>query len=300
MRAIPCLLVAQFALTGATVDAPRLLVENTPSLKRFTDAEIRILEKLNRVDRFHLSRMSRIVVPTDFAVDLLQWSPLPKTLSCTLDAPKLLVVHIPSQVFGAYEHGTLVRWGPVSSGREKHPTPSGLFHLNWRSRARHSTDDPDWHMEWYFNFHNRRGLAFHKYSLPGRPASHACVRLLERDAVWLYNWGDTWTLTADRGAIVTPGTPVYIAGEYAYNLAPPWLQPHESRTPMAIALPETLCRQEEDISLLNQTLLRWIGDSLFKPRIVSLLIRGDPIDTNTLPVERRPPSGEFSDLEHHL
>ena len=42
-------------------------------------------------------------------------------------------------------------------------------------------------MNWCFNFHNLRGLAFHEYSLLGRPASPACVRLLERDAMWLYN-----------------------------------------------------------------------------------------------------------------
>jgi lipoprotein-anchoring transpeptidase ErfK/SrfK len=256
MRAISGLLVAPLALAVATGGQPRLIVENISSLNRFTAAEIRILEKLNRVDRFHLRRMSQIVVPTDFAIDLLQWSPIPKDLSCIVNAPKLIVVHVPSQVFGAYEHGILVRWGPVSSGREKNPTPSGLFHLNWRSRARHSTDDPNWHMEWYFNFHNQRGLAFHKYSLPGRPASHACIRLLERDAVWLYNWGESWTLTADRSAVVTAGTPVYIMGEYAYNLDPPWLHPEQLPTPMPIDLQEGMCRSEADVPVLNQTLLR--------------------------------------------
>jgi hypothetical protein len=253
MIAILGLLVAPFALAGATIGQPRLIVESIPSLNRFTDTEIRILEKLNRVDRFHLSRLSQVVVPTSFSIDLIHWSPIPKVLNCAVTTPKLIVVHVPSQVFGAYEHGTLVRWGPVSSGRAKNPTPVGLFHLNWRSRARHSTDDPNWHMEWYFNFHNQRGLAFHKFSLPGRPASHACVRLLESDAVWLYKWGESWTLTADRSAVTTRGTPVYIMGEYAYNLDPPWLHPDQLPTPIPIDLPEGMCGSEADVPVLNQT-----------------------------------------------
>ena len=40
----------------------------------------------------------------------------------------------------------------------------------------------EWQLNWYFNFHNFRGLAFHEFDLPGVPASHACVRLLARDA----------------------------------------------------------------------------------------------------------------------
>jgi lipoprotein-anchoring transpeptidase ErfK/SrfK len=121
-------------------------------------------------------------------------------------------VHSPSQVFGAYEYGHLVRWGPVSSGRARYPTPSGLFHLNWRARQRTSTDNPDWDLEWYFNFHNFRGLAFHQSALPGRPASHACLRLLQRDAMWLFNWGDGWVLTADGRDVLSFTTPVLVVG----------------------------------------------------------------------------------------
>ena len=100
--------------------------------------------------------------------------------------------------------------------------PAGLFHLNWRSRGRHTTVDPDWYMPWYFNFENDRGLSFHQYTLPGRPASHACVRLLERDAKWLFDWGETWTLD-DRGwNVLEPGTPVLIVGCYDFSSPPPW------------------------------------------------------------------------------
>jgi hypothetical protein len=76
-------------------------------------------------------------------------------------------------------------------------------------------------MGWYFNFDNARGLALHSYALPGYPASHACVRLLERDAIWIYGWCEGWTLGA-RGQVLDQGTPLLIAGRYAFGMLPPW------------------------------------------------------------------------------
>jgi hypothetical protein len=77
-------------------------------------------------------------------------------------------------------------------------------------------------MPWYFNFHNTRGLSFHQYALPGRPASHACIRLLERDARWLFDWGEQWRLN-DRGwTVLEQGTPVLILNCYNFDQPPPW------------------------------------------------------------------------------
>jgi hypothetical protein len=76
-------------------------------------------------------------------------------------------------------------------------------------------------MRWYFNFGNEEGLAFHEYVLPGYPASHGCIRLLHRDAMWLYEWGEGWTLRAD-GRKAAPGTLVSILGPYNFNAPPPW------------------------------------------------------------------------------
>jgi hypothetical protein len=188
---------------------------------RFTAIQITVLEKLNRSDVAHLARLDRLVVPAVWDEDDLQYSPFPLQYPAAGHLAKLLVINQPAQAFAAYQDGHLVRWGPVSSGRQAYPTPSGLFHLNWRSRGRHSSVNPQWYMEWYFNFDSRRGLALHSYALPGYPASHACVRLLERDASWIYGWGDGWT--RDRsGAVVMPGTPLVIAGHYAFRAPPPW------------------------------------------------------------------------------
>ena len=192
-----------------------------PDLKtRFAPAQLELLEKLNRVDITHMRRLEHVIVPSVFR-DELEHSPFPRTYPAAAHVPKLLVVDQPAQAFAAYESGQLTRWGPVSSGRQARPTPGGLFHLNWRSRTRNSTLNGQWRLNWYFNFLNTRGLAFHQFELPGLPASHACVRLLERDAMWVYQWGQGWTLDA-KGQLLVDGTPVLIVGSYAFGAPPPW------------------------------------------------------------------------------
>ena len=66
----------------------------------------------------------------------------------------------------------------------------------------------------------------HQYDLPGRPASHGCVRLLEVDAKWVFHWGEGWTLGAGGPQdIIQNGTPVLIIGNYDFKQRQPWLKP---------------------------------------------------------------------------
>lgn len=181
-----------------------------------------VLEKLNRADRAHLGRLDVLVVPLEAERNVMAHAPLPVHYPAAAALPRLLVVDLAWQAFGGYEHGRLVRWGPVSSGRRTFATPSGSFRLTWKSRGRRSSVNPRWYMRWYFNFENRRGLALHAYALPGRPASHACIRLLARDARWLYAWGEQWTLSPEGARVVMPGTPVLIAGAFDFDAPPPW------------------------------------------------------------------------------
>jgi hypothetical protein len=203
---------------------------------RFSGPEIALLEKLNRADLKHLQRLTQLVVPSSWRVEI-DHSPFPSTYSAGSAHPKLIVVDQPSQAFAAYEYGQQVHWGPISSGRQAKPTPSGLYFLNWRARSRTSTLSGEWRLNWYFNFHNTRGLAFHEFDLPGVPQSHACVRLLARDAQWVYNWGVSWTLDG-KGQLQTHGTPVMILGQYAFGMTPPW-QTTDYWT-RKIALPQVL------------------------------------------------------------
>jgi hypothetical protein len=232
---LPCAATAQ----------PRYHVEPLPKTpvelaRRFTPSQIDILELLNRRDRAHLLRQDPpvpgLIVPDVWDADLLAYSPFPPVWPGAESRPKVIVVHQPMQAFAAYEAGRLVRWGPVSSGRKETPTPSGEYNLTWRARSRRSTDNNDWLLEWYFNFVNERGVSFHLFDLPGYPASHACVRLLLRDAQWLYGWGEQWTLDDLRRKVLSAGTPVYIVGTYAFGSPAPWLTLETPAAP--ITLPE--------------------------------------------------------------
>ncbi len=207
--------------------------------KSFGARQIALLEKLNRADRDHLPDLGMILIPDRWDLPEIAYSPLPTFYKPVREYQQIFLVHLPTQVFGAYEKGLLVRWGPISSGQAEFLTASGFFHLNWKARSHQSTDDLDWQMPWYFNFQNERGLSFHTFALPGWPASHACIRLLERDAKWLYDWGEEWELDEKGWTVLDLGTAVLILGQYDFGSPPTWLSDGASR---AIVLPLNLPR----------------------------------------------------------
>ena len=200
-------------------------------------------EKLNHADAAHLARLPRIVVPDRFDPDELLYSPLPREVPALSEERKALVVDLATQVFGAYENGRLVRWGPVSTGDRRHQTPSGPYHLNWHQRVRVTSENPTWIMPWYFNFASDRGLGLHQYSLPGRPASHGCVRMLAVDAKWVFGWGEGWTVADAGGEVVELGTLVLVVGQYNHRAPQPWLEPGWWAQGASLSLPETAAAQ---------------------------------------------------------
>ncbi len=203
--------------------------------KRYSLSQLLLLEKLNRRDLVHLVRLKEMVAPDQWYYNELIYSPMPDSYAWAVPYPKIIIVEQQNQLFGAYELGRLVRWGPVSTGRKTSPTPNGFYNLKWKARIHYSTDNQEWCMPWYFNFINFRGLGFHQYEMPGYPASHSCVRLLEEDAEWLYDWGDQWELDAKRDSILQKGTPVIVPGKYDHDAAALWR--NLSNLESAIALP---------------------------------------------------------------
>ena len=191
--------------------------------KQYTLSQIAILEKLNRRDIEHLVRLKELIVPETWSEDELAYGLMPATWDWAADRPKAIVVLQPDQLFGAYENGKLVRWGPVSTGRKETSTPSGTYNLTWKAKSRVSTDNDQWILKWYFNFVNSRGVSFHQFELPGYAASHACVRLLERDAMWFYTWGEQWKLAPNGKAVLQTGTAVVVQGEYGHDKPAPWV-----------------------------------------------------------------------------
>jgi len=185
------------------------------------EEKMAFLLKLNRLDAQHLRAGVTLVIPEQID-ELSAFSPFPDRVETVREIPKLVLVSLRVQAFAAYESGRLVRWGPVSSGKKASPTPEGLYHTNWKSKATRSSINNEWLLPWYFNLDNQRGISFHQYDLPGYPASHGCLRLLADDAAWIYGWADQWTLSTDRRRVEAYGTPVIVFGKYDYGKQAPW------------------------------------------------------------------------------
>ena len=108
-----------------------------------------------------------------------------------------LVVSISDQRAYLYSGETLVAVTTVSTGRAGHRTPTGTFPIT-EKRAVHFSNKynnaPMPHMQRLTN----DGIALHAGHIPGRPASHGCVRLPAKFAAKLFT-------------VTRIGTPVVIA-----------------------------------------------------------------------------------------
>ena len=198
-------------------------------------AHQRVAFAVNRTDRQNFLRMDSVLVPTDLEQDVKQYLPFPLTVKSIEGIDKIIYFSYPTQTFGAYENGVLVRTGPTNMGRKEHQTPVGLFFANWKAKVSTSTVDDAWILHWNVNIMNENGVGWHQYSLPGTPVSHSCLRLQKEDAKFLYFWIDQWVL-ADKHTVLTQGTPVIIFGEYDFSAPKPWLQLVEN--PLALEISE--------------------------------------------------------------
>ncbi|UEG49542.1 L,D-transpeptidase [Ferruginibacter lapsinanis] len=185
----------------------------------------RVVLAVNRVDVKHLALMDTIIVPNDFTGDYDSYLPFPASVPSIKDIKKILFFSYPTQVFAAYEMGELVYTGPVSMGRKNDQTPTGLYFTNWKAEKTTSTFNDEWDLRWNFNIENKLGIGFHQYDLPGYPASHSCLRLLEKDAIYLYSWADQWEMDKkNKDSVSIKGTPVIVFGSYPFGSPKPWLQ----------------------------------------------------------------------------
>ena len=219
---------ARSAGAGSPGDPPRFHLEAIhgrgalAALRaRMSAQELDEVLRLNRVDAAHLAALDSLVVP-DRTAGFVAPSPFPLHVAAADSLGKLVLVSLRVQAFALVDSGRCIAWGPISSGAAPTPTPSGRFAVNWKLPVHVSTMDTSWVMRWCVNLDNREGTAFHQYDLPGRPASHCCVRLLEADARRLYDWVEEWSLSKDGRTVLVPGTAVWIAGAYDFDSPPPW------------------------------------------------------------------------------
>lgn len=190
--------------------------------EKFTSKQLTTIVALNRVDKNTFVNVDTLLIPDQFDDDFLAYSPFPYSLSNAKDIKKLAIFSYEIQAYGLYENGELIKWGPSSMGSEKNKTPEGLYFTNWKGEETVSTFDDEWVLRWNFNLDNEQGIAWHQYSLPGYPASHSCLRLLEEDAKWMFDWADEWILQ-DEQNIKAKGTPVIVYGSYDFKGRRPWL-----------------------------------------------------------------------------
>jgi hypothetical protein len=184
-----------------------------------------LIELLNRQTIENTPLGDTLVAPTRYGLDFRAYSPFPRYYPGGHTLDKVFIIHKGVQAFAAYDHGRLARWGIVNTGDpDSTVTPNGRFNFNWKQKERVSTLSPpgeEWNMRWVVNFHAARGIHIHQYSMPtGGPMSHGCVRLVDIDAKWVYDWVEPWETTrghmgpeSGRGKLLDPGTMVLVLGD---------------------------------------------------------------------------------------
>jgi len=226
--------------------------------------------RVSRIDLQHVAKGDTLVIPDK--TDSLLLSPYPAEIPAARSIRKLLLVSLRVQAFGAYEHGRLTRWGATSTGRQDKPTPAVLYFANWKAKERTSTIDDDWVLKWAVNLDSEQGIALHEYGLPGRPASHSCVRLAEEDAVWMYGWVDSWRVV--RRSVTKRGTPVLVFGAYAYGRRRPWMR---------------LVQEPAATRLSPQELDEAVADYFFAGPPAPAWLRATPVPGPPAPEPEEPP-----------
>lgn len=205
--------------------------------KEFSAEQKYTIAALNRIDVDHIKTRDSLIVPNEFYSNFLDYSPFPKSVEILNEVDKFIVFSYPIQAYAVYEKGTLIKWGPTNMGKKSAQTPRKLYFTNWKGRKVKSTVDSEWILNWNFNIHNTDGVGFHQYALPGYPASHSCLRLLDADAQWLYNWADQWVL-ADKNTVAVKGNPVLVYGDYNFGVKGVWYQLYKNPKITDISLGE--------------------------------------------------------------
>jgi hypothetical protein len=90
--------------------------------------------------------------------------------------PVEVVVSIPLQRAYVYRGGTLIGVSTVSTGKPGHTTPAGTFEI-LQKRPKHFSNRYNNAPMPYMQRLTWDGIALHAGHIPGRPASHGCVRL---------------------------------------------------------------------------------------------------------------------------
>ncbi len=172
---------------------------------------------LNRKEFNYLRVKDSVLVPDTIIGDMRAYSVFPPYYDGARDIPRIIVVSNKYQCYACYEYGRLVRFAAANTGKERTPSFPGRYALVWKEKDRRSSLDSNWFMPYTWNFHPEAGSAFHKFTMPGRPVSHSCVRQFMSDAKWLFYWGKGADYDTNRRHIPYSGTPVLIIDLFDFS-----------------------------------------------------------------------------------
>jgi lipoprotein-anchoring transpeptidase ErfK/SrfK len=114
-------------------------------------------------------------------------SPREQAQAAGPQGPFHVVISLNKQRLTLYDgNGAAVAHSPVSTGVPGHPTPTGVFSVLERRKWHRSNLYSDAPMP-YMQRITWSGIALHEGELPGRPASHGCIRLPAKFARTLWH-----------------------------------------------------------------------------------------------------------------
>lgn len=96
-----------------------------------------------------------------------------------------VVVNLNEQLIFAFDGERMIGVSTISSGKEGHPTPPGIFPIMEKRRHHRSNRYNDAPMPFMQRLDNY-GIALHAGAIPGYPASHGCIRLPREFAAKLF------------------------------------------------------------------------------------------------------------------
>lgn len=251
--------------------------------KKYTERERYAILALNRLDSKSKWNSDTLVVPAKIDTTLMAYSPFPMQLDVLSDVKKFVVFSYPIQAYGVYSNGALVKWGPTSMGKKASQTSRGLMFANWKKKLAISTVKSEWKLPYNFNIHNTQGIGWHQYDLPGYPASHSCLRLLMKDAIWLYGYADTWILNPGGATTKANGTPVIVFGDYPWGKRKPWRNLLNDPNANNISVDEmtNLIKPHVEKMVKEQTNREKVSDSIKSAKALQTTIpAGEPETSN--------------------
>lgn len=232
------------------LDSIRRVFGNKPSTK----LGYRAFTTVNRKDIQYFRLGDTAILPSSFHEDLRVYSVFPHFYPAADTIKKIIVISNAFQAYACYDNGKLTRFAACNTGREAKPTFPGRYTLNWRDKIRRSSLDSNWVLPFTWNFHLFAGSAFHQFDMPGRPASHSCVRQFMDDAEWLYSWGVGAKIdTTTKKYIPMTGTPVIILDMFDYRRKKggPWWDINSNKDTI-ISLPKSPMLVEEALIPISQ------------------------------------------------